>query len=93
LPSARPSSSIAPTGKRKKSKGGNNFFRAYLTEDTTAELWSTGNFDTRVGDSQRQSAEFSDVFSIDENTNVVNTAVEGRADEIEFPDIGLPADR
>lgn len=46
-----------------------------------------------MGDSQRQSAEFSDVFSIDENTNVVNTAVEGRADEIEFPDIGLPADR
>jgi hypothetical protein len=87
----------APTPKRKKKKAKqiDNFSNAYLSEDTTAELWSTGNFAQSGVNNQQQSAEFKDVFGIDNKENGEYAAVEGRVQAfgIELPNIGLPAER
>jgi hypothetical protein len=65
LPSAGPSSSMAPTAKAKKVKKREDFFPQYMSQDTIAQLWSTGNFDG--GDGQQLSTEFKRVFGIDDN--------------------------
>jgi hypothetical protein len=91
LPSTRPSSGKGK-GQSKKAVVNNNF-RGYLSEETTAELWSTGNYDQSGAVDQQPSAKFRDVFGIDDNENAVTAGAEGQAFVLEYPDIGLPDDR
>jgi hypothetical protein len=67
LPSFQPSTSAAPTAKRKKEKrvGVDAFFQAYLPQDDeVAEPWSTGNYDPSASGDKSLSVEFKEVFGV-----------------------------
>jgi hypothetical protein len=83
LPSAGPSTSIAPTPKRKKSKGIDTFLElrgSYLPEEEAIPF----DFKEAFG----MPLEFQAAFGIDDNENGKNAAIQGRA-FFGLPDIAL----
>jgi hypothetical protein len=90
LPSAGPSSSAAPTAKRKKEKRVE--YGSYLTQQDVTGLWSLP--DQSGGDEQQLPYEFKEAFGIEDNeyAETETAASEGRAFGIPDNALRLPLD-
>jgi hypothetical protein len=88
LPSAGPSSSAAPTAKRKKEKRNEYYGATYLSREEVTELWSLPA--QSGGDDQQLPYEFKEAFGIDDNAYAGTGTAASEERAFGSPPLSLP---